>query len=87
MKHKTHVDTVLGHRQRYLERFEKKEKNKRFLQYSEGVSVRSNLCYLWIDCLVHMSEGISQSLNSNKLESESQIGPTCSFQFPYALKC
>lgn len=39
VKHKTHVDTVLGYRQRYLERFDKKEKNKRFLQYSEGVGV------------------------------------------------
>ncbi|XP_062598363.1 intraflagellar transport protein 80 homolog [Saccostrea cucullata] len=39
VKHKTHVDTVLGYRQRYLERFEKKEKNKRFLQYSEGIEI------------------------------------------------
>lgn len=39
VKHKTHVDTVLGYRQRYLERFDKKEKNKRFLQYSEGIEI------------------------------------------------
>ncbi|MBN3274091.1 IFT80 protein, partial [Polyodon spathula] len=39
VKHKTHVDTVLAHRQKYLEDFSKKETNKRFLQYSEGVVV------------------------------------------------
>ncbi|KAG2462052.1 IFT80 protein, partial [Polypterus senegalus] len=39
VKHKTHVDTVLAHRQKYLENFIKKETNKRFLQYSEGVEV------------------------------------------------
>ena len=38
MKHKTHVDTVLGYRQKYLKRFDRKETNKRFTQYSEGVS-------------------------------------------------
>uniref|UniRef100_A0AAR2IHX4 Intraflagellar transport 80 homolog (Chlamydomonas) n=1 Tax=Pygocentrus nattereri TaxID=42514 RepID=A0AAR2IHX4_PYGNA len=37
VKHKTHVDTVLAHRQRFLQDFGKKETNKRFLQYSEGV--------------------------------------------------
>lgn len=37
VKHKTHVDTVLAHRQRYLEQFDKQESNKRFLQYAEGV--------------------------------------------------
>ncbi|XP_064614881.1 intraflagellar transport protein 80 homolog [Liolophura sinensis] len=39
VKHKTHVDTVLGFRARYLENFDKRETNKRFLQYSEGVEV------------------------------------------------
>ena len=39
MKHKTHVDTVLAYRQKYLENFGRKESNKRFLQYAEGVSV------------------------------------------------
>lgn len=39
VKYKIYVDIVLGYRQRYLERFDKKEKNKRFLQYSEGVGV------------------------------------------------
>nr|KAG5699070.1 hypothetical protein BaRGS_017753 [Batillaria attramentaria] len=36
VKHKTHVDTILGYRQKYLARFDRKETNKRFLQYSEG---------------------------------------------------
>lgn len=38
VKHKTHVDTVLGYRQKYMEQYGKKEANKRFLQYKEGVS-------------------------------------------------
>ncbi|XP_073482210.1 intraflagellar transport protein 80 homolog isoform X2 [Aquarana catesbeiana] len=39
VKHKTHVDTVLAYRQKYLEDFGRKETNKRFLQYKEGVEV------------------------------------------------
>uniref|UniRef100_A0A8C3FL00 Intraflagellar transport protein 80 n=1 Tax=Chrysemys picta bellii TaxID=8478 RepID=A0A8C3FL00_CHRPI len=39
VKHKTHVDTVLGYRQKFLEDFGKKETNTRFLQYAEGVSI------------------------------------------------
>ncbi|XP_026138840.1 intraflagellar transport protein 80 homolog isoform X2 [Carassius auratus] len=39
VKHKTHVDTVLAHRQKFLQDFGKQETNKRFLQYSEGVEV------------------------------------------------
>ena len=42
VKHKTNVDTVLAHRQRYLDNFDKKETNKRFLQYAEGVSNNNN---------------------------------------------
>jgi len=39
VKHKTHVDTVLGYRQKFLSRFDKAEVNKRFLQYKEGIDV------------------------------------------------
>ncbi|XP_055051737.2 intraflagellar transport protein 80 homolog [Misgurnus anguillicaudatus] len=39
VKHKTHVDTVLAHRHKFLQDFGKQETNKRFLQYSEGVEV------------------------------------------------
>ncbi|XP_018409467.1 PREDICTED: intraflagellar transport protein 80 homolog [Nanorana parkeri] len=39
VKHKTHVDTVLAYRQKYLKDFGKEETNKRFLQYAEGVEV------------------------------------------------
>uniref|UniRef100_A0A1A7YHY2 Intraflagellar transport 80 homolog n=1 Tax=Iconisemion striatum TaxID=60296 RepID=A0A1A7YHY2_9TELE len=39
VKHKTHVDTVLAYRQRFLQKFGRKETSKRFLQYSEGVEV------------------------------------------------
>lgn len=42
VKHKTHVDTVLAYRQKFLEDFGKKETNKRFLQYAEGVSIPQN---------------------------------------------
>lgn len=38
VKHKTHVDTVLAYRQKFLQRFGRKETNNRFLQYAEGVS-------------------------------------------------
>ncbi|XP_076095976.1 intraflagellar transport protein 80 homolog [Mytilus galloprovincialis] len=39
VKHKTHVDTVLGYRQRYLERFSKKENIKRYQQYKDGIEI------------------------------------------------
>ncbi|KAI3354223.1 hypothetical protein L3Q82_018757 [Scortum barcoo] len=39
VKHKTHVDTVLAYRQKFLHKFGRKETNKRFLQYAEGVEV------------------------------------------------
>ncbi|XP_070685192.1 intraflagellar transport protein 80 homolog [Pempheris klunzingeri] len=39
VKHKTHVDTVLAYRQKFLQKFGRKETNKRFLQYAEGVEV------------------------------------------------
>ncbi|XP_043926400.1 intraflagellar transport protein 80 homolog isoform X2 [Protopterus annectens] len=39
VKHKTHVDTVFAFRQKYLNDFGRKETNKKFLQYAEGVEV------------------------------------------------
>ena len=39
VKHKTHIDTVVAYRQRYLHNFDKKETNKRFIQYAEGVRI------------------------------------------------
>ncbi|XP_070538600.1 intraflagellar transport protein 80 homolog [Ptychodera flava] len=39
VKHKTHVDTVLAYRQKFLDDFDKKETNKKFQQYAEGVEV------------------------------------------------
>ncbi|RMC01915.1 hypothetical protein DUI87_21076 [Hirundo rustica rustica] len=39
VKHRTHVDTVLAYRQKFLEDFGKKETNQRFLQYAEGLEV------------------------------------------------
>ncbi|NXM70313.1 IFT80 protein, partial [Serilophus lunatus] len=42
VKHKTHVDTVLAYRQKFLQDFGKKETNKRFLQYAQGLEVDWN---------------------------------------------
>jgi len=39
IKFRSHVDTVLGYRQKYLEQFGKKENNQRFIQYSSQVQV------------------------------------------------
>ncbi|XP_069752879.1 intraflagellar transport protein 80 homolog isoform X2 [Narcine bancroftii] len=39
VKYRTHVDTVLAYRNKFLEDFQKEESNKRFLQYAEGVEV------------------------------------------------
>uniref|UniRef100_U3JF83 Intraflagellar transport 80 n=1 Tax=Ficedula albicollis TaxID=59894 RepID=U3JF83_FICAL len=42
VKHRTHVDTVLAYRQKFLGDFGKKETNQRFLQYAEGLEVDWN---------------------------------------------
>jgi intraflagellar transport protein 80 len=39
LKHKKHVDTVLGYRERYLERFGKIETHKMYLQYGKEVEI------------------------------------------------
>ncbi|XP_003968452.2 intraflagellar transport protein 80 homolog [Takifugu rubripes] len=39
VKHKTHVDTVLAYREKFLQKFGRKENNKRFMHYAEGVEV------------------------------------------------
>lgn len=49
MKYKTHVDTVLAYRQKFLETFGKQETNKRYLQYAEGVSIA--LCLIIVPML------------------------------------
>jgi len=41
VKHKTHVDTVLGFRERYMKKSNKEETNKKFLQFAQGVSIFS----------------------------------------------
>lgn len=38
IKYKTHVDTVIYFRNKYLRALEKQETSKRFIQYSQGVS-------------------------------------------------
>ena len=39
VKYRSHVDTVLGYRQKYLEEFGKRETNKQFLQYDGQVDI------------------------------------------------
>ncbi|XP_070365859.1 intraflagellar transport protein 80 homolog isoform X1 [Equus asinus] len=39
VKYKTHVDTVLAYRQKFLETFGKQETNKRYVQYAEGLQI------------------------------------------------
>ncbi|XP_070439084.1 intraflagellar transport protein 80 homolog isoform X1 [Equus przewalskii] len=39
VKYKTHVDTVLAYRQKFLETFGKQETNKRYVQYGEGLQI------------------------------------------------
>ncbi|KAH3805338.1 hypothetical protein DPMN_133639 [Dreissena polymorpha] len=39
VKHKTHVDTVLGYRQKCMDQYGKSETNKRVLQYKEGIEI------------------------------------------------
>ncbi|CAG0899667.1 unnamed protein product [Darwinula stevensoni] len=39
VKHKTHLDTVLAFRKRYLMRFDREETNKRFIQFGQGVQL------------------------------------------------
>jgi len=46
VKYRTHVDTVIGYRERYLQRFGKKESDSKFLQYGKEVSWQSSLVVL-----------------------------------------
>jgi hypothetical protein len=39
IKHKTHVDTVLFFRKKYLETFDKPETNLKFLQFKDEVRI------------------------------------------------
>eukprot|EP00695_Tsukubamonas_globosa_P000104 TRINITY_DN1081_c0_g1_i2.p2 TRINITY_DN1081_c0_g1~~TRINITY_DN1081_c0_g1_i2.p2 ORF type:complete len:81 (+),score=4.80 TRINITY_DN1081_c0_g1_i2:70-312(+) len=39
LNYKTHVDTVLAYRDKFLRRFNRQETNKRFLQVGQGVSI------------------------------------------------
>uniref|UniRef100_A0A8C7YBK8 Intraflagellar transport 80 homolog (Chlamydomonas) n=1 Tax=Oryzias sinensis TaxID=183150 RepID=A0A8C7YBK8_9TELE len=54
VKHKTHVDTVLAYREKFLQKFGKKETNKRFLHYSEGVLCWQKNCICCVSCLMRL---------------------------------
>lgn len=51
VKHKTHVDTVLAYREKFLQTFGRKETNKRFLQYAEGVSKEGSLSAVLLELI------------------------------------
>lgn len=53
IKHRTHVDTVIAFRQRYLVRFNKKESSKAFQQYEKQVSLNPQKYYIHVNiCFV-----------------------------------
>ncbi len=39
LQHKTHVDTVLGYRQRHMKQMGKEEKEQKFIELSQSVEV------------------------------------------------
>ena len=47
IKYRSHVDTVLGYRQRHLDEFNKQEKNAKFLQYAAEVRTFLFLLYFY----------------------------------------
>ena len=47
IKYRSHVDTVLGYRQRHLDEFNKQEKNAKFLQYAAEVKTFLFLLYFY----------------------------------------
>ena len=55
VKYKTHVDTVLAYRQKFLETFGKQETNKRYLQYAEGVSIIQCFIVVCMPYMKHLS--------------------------------
>ena len=58
LKYKTHVDTVLGYRQRHLDEFGKIEKNAKFLQYS-GEVIKLNYRDFIFVCLFCILSNVS----------------------------
>ncbi|KAM4771325.1 intraflagellar transport protein 80 homolog [Rhinophrynus dorsalis] len=70
VKYKTHVDTVLAYRQKYLDDFSKKETNKKFLQYAEGVEVDWDKIKAKIDMELHKErERASTGLSGSAIRS------------------
>ena len=61
LKHKSHIDTVVAHRQKYLENIgAKKETLQTFKQYSDVGAINNNIM---IDLLRHNNEFHIFSLN------------------------
>ncbi len=65
LRYKSHVDTVIAHRQRYLQSFGRTEANADFLKYSEGVRHFNINTYIEQD---------RDWLGKNKVENEARKG-------------
>ncbi|XP_063162565.1 intraflagellar transport protein 80 homolog isoform X1 [Candoia aspera] len=72
VKHKTHVDTVLAYRQKFLDDFSKKETNQRFLQYAEGASILWNLMLTGIKSKLKLSWKLQKNENELLLLQQSE---------------
>uniref|UniRef100_A0A2K6FTH6 Intraflagellar transport protein 80 homolog n=1 Tax=Propithecus coquereli TaxID=379532 RepID=A0A2K6FTH6_PROCO len=66
VKYKTHVDTVLAYRQKFLETFGKQETNKRYLQYAEGLQIDWEKIKAKIEMEITKEQERSSSSQSNK---------------------
>ena len=54
VKYKTHIDTVLGYRQKYLSDFQREETNSKFLQYFKQVN------FDWNDILANEEKELEE---------------------------
>ncbi|XP_004834588.1 intraflagellar transport protein 80 homolog isoform X1 [Heterocephalus glaber] len=66
VKYKTHVDTVLAYRQKFLETFGKQETNERYLQYAEGLQIDWEKIKVKIQMEITKERERSSSSQSNK---------------------
>lgn len=73
VKHKTHVDTVLYHRKKYLSSMNKEERNEKFLQYKEvcgHLLLPGLLCRLLISDVLQVELDEEKIITKMKLECE-----------------
>ncbi|XP_062068405.1 intraflagellar transport protein 80 homolog isoform X4 [Lepus europaeus] len=66
IKYKTHVDTVLAYRQKFLETFGKQETNKQYLQTAEGLQIDWDKIKAKIELEITKERERSSSSQANK---------------------